>query len=38
MNKLKLLVEKIKQFFVKKEKFTAVEHFELKKAKKKKKK
>jgi hypothetical protein len=31
MNKLKLILEKIKKFFNQDKKFTAVEHFELKK-------
>lgn len=38
MIKLKLIIEKIKKFFTQKEKFTAVEHFELKAQNKKKKK
>jgi hypothetical protein len=38
MIKLKLIIEKIKSLFAKKEKFTAVEHFEIKKKAKKKKK
>lgn len=38
MIKLKLIIEKIKSLFAQKEKFTAVEHFELKGQEKKKKK